>query len=79
MIPVLTLATKVKLIVTAVGAFVFLGSCMLRDEGLKQQGADARDKQIVKANQHAVDKGSSAAHRSRDPGVQGVRDPSTRD
>lgn len=79
----LTLMKENFKLVQAVASVVLLGGfmtlCSMRDAGLRQEGAVKRDKQIVKANQHAVDKGSRAADRSADPRVRGVVDPTTRD
>lgn len=79
MISALFLTPLFKIGATAAVALVLVGSCMLRDASLKNQGAARAVAKIEKANTNAVKKGTRAAERSRDPGVRGPIDPTTRD
>lgn len=75
-LPVLTFAWKVGL---TAGIVAFLvGSCMLRDQSLRNAGAEKAVAKIEKATKHAVEKGKRAADRSGAPGMRGVVDPTTR-
>lgn len=76
-LPVLTFAWKIGL--TAGVVLLVVGSCMLRDASIRNEGAQKAVAKIEKANTNAVKKGTRAAERSRDPGVRGPIDPTTRD
>lgn len=67
-------------IITAGGIVaVLVSSCALRDMKIETRGAEKAVAKIEKANKNAVEKGKRAADRSRDPGVRGMVDPTTRD
>lgn len=79
MIPALFLTPLFKIGATAVVVLVLVGSCALRDHKLRNEGAQKAVAKIEKANTNVVKKGTRAAERSRDPGVRGPIDPTTRD
>lgn len=78
-IPAVAIATKIKIAAIAAATVFLVSACMLRDASLRSQGAEKAVAKIEKANTNAVKKGTRAAERSRDPGVRGPIDPTTRD
>ena len=78
-IPALALMTWVKIAATSALVLVLVTSCVMRDNRIATEAVQKRDVQIEKANAKAAAKGVRAADRSRDPGVRGPIDPSTRD
>ena len=65
----------------AAGAIVAVAvtSCVVRDHRIEKRGEAKAVAKIEKANDNATKAGKRAAQRSRDDGVRGQRDPSTRD
>jgi len=64
----------------AAGFFVaVIGLVALHNESKRKEGEARAVAKIEKANTNAVKKGTRAADRSRDPGVRGPIDPTTRD
>lgn len=79
MLPAFLLTPLFKIGATAFIVLVLVGSCMLRDASIRNEGAQKAVAKIEKANTNVVKKGTRAAERSRDPGVRGPIDPTTRD
>lgn len=75
MIPALFLTPLFKIGATAAVALVVVGSCMLRDASIRNEGAQKAVAKIEKANKHAVKKADEVGRKSRDPASRGVRDP----
>lgn len=77
-IPALSLLAWVKIGVVSVGALFLVSSCVLRDKRIATEAVQVDRAKTEKANVETVKKATRAADRSRDPGVRGVVDPSTR-
>jgi len=77
-LPAFLLTPLFKIGATTAVVVILVGSCMLRDASLRNQGAEKAVAKIEKATKHAVEKGKRAADRSGAPGMRGVVDPTTR-
>lgn len=77
-LPALGLAMWLKIGATALLAGVIVTSCVKRDTRIATEAVQADRAKTEKANVETVKKAARAADRSRDPGVRGVVDPSTR-
>jgi hypothetical protein len=78
-IPGLTMMTWLKIGATGAVVAFAVTSCVMRDNRIATQAVEKAVVKIEKANTNAAKKGTRAAERSRDPGVRGPIDPTTRD
>lgn len=78
-IPALTMMTWLKIGATGLVVAFAVTSCVMRDNRIATQAVQKDRAVTEKANTNAVKKGTRAAERSRDPGVRGPIDPTTRD
>jgi heme exporter protein D len=77
-LPALGLAMWLKFAATAAVVGVLVTSCVIRDKKIATEAVQQDRAKTEKANVETVKKAARAAERSRDPGVRGVVDPSTR-
>jgi hypothetical protein len=72
-------ALLLKMIGTASVIAIAVTSCVMRDKGIATQAVQVDRAKTEKVNVNATKKSTRAAERSRDPGVRGPVDPTTRD
>lgn len=78
-LPAVSILGWLKIGATAGIVLFLVTSCVLRDKRIATQAVQADRATTEKANVKIVKKAVRAADRSRDPGVRGPVDPSTRD